>query len=69
MKNLYLFFLKYILSIIFAFNLTYAQDKQVRFDRFSTRDGLSQNRIFDPHHGPEVVDRQGRMEGRKNRRP
>jgi len=47
MKNLCLFFLKNILSIIIVFNLTYAQDKQVRFDRFSTRDGLSQNRIFD----------------------
>jgi len=36
------------LSLLLLTSTTlYAQDKPVKFDRFSTRDGLSQNRVFD----------------------
>ena len=43
MNKLYLFF--YLLS--FFLGISNAQDKPITFDRFSTKDGLSQNRIFD----------------------
>ena len=39
-----IFYLLYLLS--FFFNSLFAQNKPVKFDRLSTRDGLSQNRIF-----------------------
>ena len=37
----------FTIILIALSNLLFAQDKPVKFDRLSTRDGLSQNRVFD----------------------